>query len=65
MSHNDNLTITQSDTDSDSACELCACTQLTLTRHHLIPLAGHTKTRTQRHFSHDKMRIDIAMFCRP
>ena len=65
MSYNDNLTATQSDTNADSACELCARTELPLTRHHLIPLARHNKTRTQRHFSRDKMKTDIAMLCRP
>ncbi|WLP94360.1 HNH endonuclease [Psychrobacter sp. M13] len=65
MSHNNNLTTTQSDINTDSACELCARTELPLTRHHLIPLARHNKTRTQRHFSRVAMKTDIAMLCRP
>lgn len=65
MSHNNNLTTTQSDINTDSACELCARTELALTHHHLIPLARHNKTRTQRHFSRVAMKTDIAMLCRP
>ncbi len=55
----------QSNADTNSACELCARTQLPLTRHHLIPLARHNKTRTQRHFSRAAMKTDIALLCRP
>ena len=64
-SYFDNLANNQSNTEANSACELCARTQLPLTRHHLIPLARHNKARTQRRFSRDTMKTDIAMLCRP
>lgn len=48
-----------------NTCELCTRTDLALTRHHLIPRARHNKARTQRHFSREKMKVDIAMLCRP
>jgi hypothetical protein len=49
----------------DTVCELCSRTELTLTRHHLIPQSRHNKARTQRNFSRDAMKTDIAMLCRP
>ena len=61
----DNSANNRSDIETDSACELCARTELPLTRHHLIPLARHNKARTQRRFSRDEMKADIAMLCRP
>lgn len=60
-----NVANTQSNAEADSACELCARTQLPLTRHHIIPLARHNKAWTQRRFSRDVMKADIAMLCRP
>ena len=50
---------------SDTACELCGRTQLSLTRHHLIPQSRHNKTRTQRFFEKQEMRHRIALLCRP
>ncbi len=50
---------------TDNTCELCSRTELPLTRHHLIPLSRHNKSRTQRRFSREEMKMDIAMLCRP
>lgn len=61
----DNSANNRSDIEADSACKLCARTELPLTRHHLIPLARHNKARTQRRFSREEMKADIAMLCRP
>jgi len=49
----------------DAICELCSRTELMLTRHHLIPQSRHNKARTQRNFSREAMKTDIAMLCRP
>ena len=48
-----------------ASCELCGRNELPLTRHHLIPLSRHNKSRTQRTFSREAMKTDIAMLCRP
>ncbi|WP_435979372.1 HNH endonuclease [Psychrobacter sp. DM4] len=46
-------------------CQLCSRDELVLTRHHLIPRSRHNKSRTQRYFSREEMKTDIAMLCRP
>ncbi|WP_350562288.1 HNH endonuclease [Psychrobacter sp. CAL346-MNA-CIBAN-0220] len=51
--------------DKDIVCELCGRSELTLTRHHLIPQSRHNKAHTQRTFSRESMRTDIAILCRP
>ncbi|MEC5210634.1 5-methylcytosine-specific restriction protein A [Psychrobacter sp. PL15] len=51
--------------DEQGLCELCGRNELLLTRHHLIPRSRHNKRRTQRNFSRDAMKADIAMLCRP
>ena len=51
--------------EPEEQCELCKRTDLILTRHHLIPRSRHNKARTQRNFSRDAMKTDIALLCRP
>ena len=51
--------------EREEHCELCKRPDLLLTRHHLIPRSQHNKSRTQRNFSRDAMKTDIALLCRP
>lgn len=61
--NNDN-NINVDDTDHKN-CELCGRSDLSLTRHHLIPRSRHNKARTQRKFNRETMNTEIAMLCRP
>ena len=65
----DNKQIYSEGSDADdvtvTTCELCTRNELPLTRHHLIPRSRHNKARTQRNFSREEMKADIAMLCRP
>jgi len=49
----------------EGSCQLCGRTNLSLTRHHLIPRSRHNKALMQRSFSRTEMSGDIAMLCRP
>ncbi len=60
----DTINYTQ-DEQQAGQCELCGREELKLTRHHLIPRSRHNKARTQRAFSREDMKGEIAMLCRP
>ena len=46
-------------------CELCARTEVEVTRHHLIPRTRHKNKRNKKIFERDEVRTRLAILCRP